>query len=31
MLVIERAQLQDAEIITEIKIAAFNQDINAYL
>lgn len=31
MLVIERAQLQDAETITEIKIAAFNQEINTYL
>ena len=31
MLIIKRAELQDAETITEIKIAAFNQEINMYL
>ena len=31
MLIIKRAELQDAETITEIKITAFNQEINTYL
>lgn len=31
MITIERAVLEDANIITEIKIAAFNKEINTYL
>ena len=31
MVSIERAKLEDAEKITEIKIAAFNKEINTYL
>lgn len=31
MLKLERARLEDAEAITEIKIAAFNREINTYL
>ena len=31
MITIERAVLEDANRITEIKIAAFNKEINTYL
>lgn len=31
MITIERATLEDANLITEIKIAAFNKEINTYL